>query len=79
MHCHEFGCPYLYECGGQGGGQKRCDYLDSEGVRRCYKCWKLREDKKLTQDPYTCPAASGHRDFCPHFEFGSGNRIKKKK
>ena len=79
MHCHEFGCPYLYECGGQGGGQKRCDYLDSNGVRRCYKCWKTREDQRSTHDPYTCPAASGHRDDCPHFEFGSRNRIKTKK
>ena len=77
-HCENFGCQYLYECAAIGGGKKWCDYLDPEGVKRCYKCWKMTEGKKSTHDPYTCPAASGHRDDCPHFEITCGRRIKPK-
>ena len=35
--CEQNGGMHMYECGGQGGGKKRCDYFDQQGKRRYYR------------------------------------------
>jgi hypothetical protein len=54
--------------GGMGGGKKKCDYFDEEGVRRCRRC-----EQGSGGNQYNCAATRGKPDECEYFN-ENGNR-----
>ena len=76
--CEHNGGMHMYECGGQGGGNKRCDYFDQNGKRRCYRCYYMKEKGKSQHDPYQCLATKGNRDDCPHFKINKHKGITRR-
>ena len=57
--------PYInpYECGGVGGGRKKCEYFDVKEVRRCLRC-----EVGGGGNQYTCAATRGKTDDCEYFD-----------
>ena len=51
-----------HDCAGHRQ-RSRCDYFDTDGLRRCWRCFNFGTGI----DTYSCPSTRGHRDDCIFF------------